>query len=776
MNKLITLLVVCYSLSSFAQKLPDEMYFSDNGKILYTGGQQTKGLYNESKLKKIYLKFDQANYWQLLTNNYKNKIDIPATLTLDGEVFDSVGVRFKGQTSYSMSGTSPKKSFNITMDYVHPGQDLKGYQTLNLNNAFQDASFLREIFYLHQIRNHTPAAKGNFVQLYINGEHWGLYPNVQQLNKDYLKEWFFSNNGTNWRADRPDGSIGGGGGGPAWGDGTAALNYLGDDSTKYKTYYTLKSTDKSDPWTDLIETTKVLNTTASTELESALADKLDIDRALWFLASEIIYTDDDSYVYKGKMDYYIYQDAETGRITPMDYDGNSVMETNFVTWSPFYNETKVNYPLLNKLLAVPNLRQRYLAHMRTLITEGLDTAKVNAVLNGYVSMVDSVVLTDTKKSSTYAQFKSEVQVLKNFIVNRKKNLLANTEVNKEGPVISQTDYFVNNLPDQSPKENEEVLVTTTVSHTSGIDHVDLYVSTGLYGKFTKSPMFDDGLHQDGLAGDGIYGATIPGYSYGTWVRYYIEAVAANTAKSASYDPVGAEHDVYVYKVKTEAGNSDVVINEIMARNITVKQDEAGEYEDWIELYNRSNNQVDLTGYSLSDEPANIQKWNLPEGTTLDPDQYLIVWADEDQTQGPLHANFKLSADGERITLSNPDGDIVDSLTYGIQEEDLGWARIPNGFGNFVSQAPTFAANNQVVTLTYSLSDDPLNYFPNPASNYVIIKARDNELYPVYIYNSLGQLKQQVVVSSGTTISTENWENGFYYFNSANKTSKIYIQH
>ena len=55
-------------------------------------------------------------------------------------------------------------------------------------------------------------------------------------------------------------------------------------------------------------------------------------------------------------------------------------------------------------------------------------------------------------------------------------------------------------------------------------------------------MYDDGAHNDGAANDGTYGATIPGHTGGTWVRYYIEAVANNSANSVSYLPVGAEHE------------------------------------------------------------------------------------------------------------------------------------------------------------------------------------------------------------------------------------------
>ena len=189
----------------FAQNLPLEMHISPDGHQLLTGGRALTGLYDDTIVRSVHLDFPQSDYWAQLKTNYQAKIDLPATLTVDGSVYDSVGVRFKGATSYNGAQNSDKKSFNIVLDYAKPNQDLMGYQTLNLNNSFEDPSFMHEVLYQHCIRAYIPAAKSNYVNLYLNGENWGLYPNVQQLNTDYLKEWFLSKKGTNWRADRPPG-------------------------------------------------------------------------------------------------------------------------------------------------------------------------------------------------------------------------------------------------------------------------------------------------------------------------------------------------------------------------------------------------------------------------------------------------------------------------------------------------------------------------------------------------------------------------------------------
>ncbi|MFM8485996.1 MAG: CotH kinase family protein, partial [Bacteroidota bacterium] len=124
-------------------------------------------------------------------------------------------------------------------------------------------------------------------------------------------------------------------------------------------------------------------------------------------ASEIAFSDDDSYVFKGKMDYYIYYDPQTGFLTPLEFDGNSVMKSSATNWSVFYNATKVNYPLLNKLLAVPSIRQRYLAHMRTLVQDELNTTSFNALIDQYDAMINAAVQADPKKLYSYTQYTAE---------------------------------------------------------------------------------------------------------------------------------------------------------------------------------------------------------------------------------------------------------------------------------------------------------------------------------------------------------------------------------
>ncbi len=710
-----------------AQNLPASMYLSEADHTLYTNGQVADGLYDESQIRTFELWFTQADYWQQLTSNYTTSTDIPAMLIVEGDTFPDVGVRFKGQTSYSQSGASQKKSFNITLDYIHPDQQLMGYKTLNLNNSFQDPSFMREMLYLHQIRRHIPAAKAAYIRLMINGESWGLYPHVQQLNGDYIEEWFFGNDGARWRADRPEGTvIGPGGPGPGgmWGDGTAALNDLGPDTTEYQEYYTLKSSDIENPWDKLVHVCDVLNNTPLDSLEVKIKPVLDLDRTLWLLASEIAFSDDDSYVYKGKMDYYLYWDPETGRITPLEFDGNSVMLNNNVNWGAFYNAEKVNYPLLNRLLAVPSIRQRYLAHFRTILQDVLNPALTNPLIDQYDAKISADVQADTKKLYSFTQYTGNKTTLRNFILNHRNNLLNNTEMMAAGPVISNCNMQSAAGTWNNPVANEAVAVSASVAGAN-VQSVFVYYAQQAYGNFNKIRMFDDGQHNDGGSNDGVYGASLPGFGAGSLVRFYVEAIAGNTAGTRTYLPAGAEHDVFYFSVDAAFSDSPVVINEIMASNSVTASDENGDFDDWIELYNPGSEVVDLSGFYLTDNPANLTKWAFPAGTSLAAHSYLIVWADEDQEQGPLHSNFKLSGSGEILYLLDSTLQWVDTLNFPEQITDMGYARVPNGTGPFVIQSPTFNASNDVTS-----TDTPEAYMqgisvaPNPVAGQMTVRTRN----------------------------------------------------
>ena len=209
-----------------------------------------------------------------------------------------------------------------------------------------------------------------------------------------------------------------------------------------------------------------------------------------------------------------------------------------------------------------------------------------------------------------------------------------------------------------PTATDDVTVTVTAFDEEGLASVELFVDLG--GGFVAQAMFDDGAHGDGAPADSVFGAVIPAQPNGTLVRYY--ALATDDIAQTDAWPGDAPAEYRAYTVGHE--RPLLVINEIVASNDAGITDEMGEFEDWVEIFNPGTETVDLSGMYLTDNFDDRHAWAIPAGYSLAPGAYLVVWADDDAGDGPLHANFKLSAGGEEIAL--------------YDAEDLGNAKI-HGF-------------------------------------------------------------------------------------------------
>ncbi len=155
--------------------------------------------------------------------------------------------------------------------------------------------------------------------------------------------------------------------------------------------------------------------------------------------------------------------------------------------------------------------------------------------------------------------------------------------------------------------------------------------------------------------------------------------------------------------------------------------------------------------------------DFPAGTVLQPGDYLILWADEDSSQGPLHLNFKLSAAGEQLMLLDAAGALVDEVTFGAQDPDLSLSRIPNGTGSFVVKNPTFGYNNEQASGTDEQNEllAAFKILPNPADQQVKIVLPADFAGMVEVYNTVGQKLIAERWVDQLSISTANWPAGSF---------------
>ena len=136
---------------------------------------QPGGLFDEDSISVIHLEFYDPNFHPYLVNSwyYSPWERIPAKLTLNGIVYDSVGVRYKGNSTFCLPNDNlvPKVPYNIDMNYFISGQKLLGYKKMKLANAWMDPTFMKQIVSSNAYKNYLPTGESNLVQLFVQGNY-----------------------------------------------------------------------------------------------------------------------------------------------------------------------------------------------------------------------------------------------------------------------------------------------------------------------------------------------------------------------------------------------------------------------------------------------------------------------------------------------------------------------------------------------------------------------------------------------------------------------------
>jgi hypothetical protein len=147
------------------------------------------------------------------------------------------------------------------------------------------------------------------------------------------------------------------------------------------------------------------------------------------------------------------------------------------------------------------------------------------------------------------------------------------------------------------------------------------------------------------------------------------------------------------------------LNEIMSSNGSVLADEDGNFEDWIEILNRGDEPINLTGFGLSDDEDEPYKWTFPD-TTIQSGEFMLIWASGKNRTGTgseLHTNYGVAAAGEALFFTHPGGTLLDQSPEWELSEDISMGRQPDGTGEWVRfDQPTPGSTNSTEVI-----DDPL---------------------------------------------------------------------
>lgn len=222
----------------------------------------------------------------------------------------------------------------------------------------------------------------------------------------------------------------------------------------------------------------------------------------------------------------------------------------------------------------------------------------------------------------------------------------------------------------------------------------------------------------------------------------------------------------------------IYINEIVSNNEII-DDEFGEKDDYIELYNAGDEAIDIAGWYITDTPVNKRMHqfatNTSNKTTIPAKGRIILWADKQPEQGALHLDFALSKDGETIVLSYENEDkeliIVDKVAFPDLKKNTSYSRNPDGSDNWVVQAPTFNAPNDKLSSLPENTVGTVQIYPTLIHNYFVIEQAAGET--IRIIDVTGKIYMQYTCTTEREIvQTEHLSQGVYFVVLQNKTFKV----
>ena len=353
----------------------------------------------------VYLNFNTPYWYDTLSNNYAlssgidSNLYFPCNIVFDGIVLNNCGIRFKGNSSYSHP--NQKKSFKLDFSEYVSTQKLDNLKQLNLNNSYNDPTFLREKTYLDFCKaKELNAPRCVYANVYVNNVLWGFYTVIEEIDKTYL-ESAFSNNGGNLFK----------------GDPTGHLKWLGSSQSSYYNNYELKTNEIQNNWSDLVNLIDKINNIGINQWLDSINTCFNVNDYLKHYAATILFATLDSYTGSGH-NFYLYHNTNSNQFEFIQWDVNGSFGrhhpngqglTNEALLDPFWVPTPAgSRPLHEKILQQQTLKQQFMNHLCDYINSYFDTITMNAKIDSIANLIRPYVYADPRKQFTNNDFENNL--------------------------------------------------------------------------------------------------------------------------------------------------------------------------------------------------------------------------------------------------------------------------------------------------------------------------------------------------------------------------------
>jgi hypothetical protein len=361
--------------------------FSQNGTVLF----------NYTTVHEIKVNFSYPDFFDTLEAHYDgfngNSTYVMATVDIDGTVIDSIGIKEKGFFSnWGMPAGAVKRPFKIDLSEYGSSEKFDGIKKINLQNGFKDPTLMHDPLCYKILRNAGVAApRTSYAKLYFNGTYWGLYVLAEEPDKNFLEMQYPDKNGNMYKTE------------------STYLDWEGNPKFNYVDNFEQKLSQSGDTsWSDLIHLHDII-ANSGTHFEDSIYNNLDMTSFLKSMAVDYLTDNWDNFIGHGR-NFFLYHSTTSHKFhwIPWDYNlsfSNSNMD---VLYNVFNMGPGSIPPLWEKILANPELKNRYLLYVCEINNQVFTNAQQDGYIDTLKTVIETSLAADPNKFYTMAQFNQNI--------------------------------------------------------------------------------------------------------------------------------------------------------------------------------------------------------------------------------------------------------------------------------------------------------------------------------------------------------------------------------
>ena len=471
------------------------LFFNLSGILL----SQNNTLFDDSRVTSIYITIPTDSLNVIMTDVLSDHYFLARFIFDDNEgkdTLENIGFRLRGNTSRY----AKKKSFKISFNEYVSGRKYQGVKKINLNGEHNDPTMIREkLFYDIWKKAGLVERRTSFVKLFINGTYYGLYTNLEEMEKEWLTRVYPDNGGNLYKCTYP-----------------ADLVYIGNDQQLYKNLenstvtggrvYDLQTNKTADDYSGLVEFINTLDQSANASFEASIKSVLNVDNFLKALALDVATGNWDDYGYN-KNNYYLYDNPLSGQFCFITYDPDNTFGVDWfgVDWATRnclnWINPELTLPLAQKLLAIPSFFSRYKLFLDTIARNIINPDSIFLQIDAIKLLITPAAIADTFRALDYGYsvadfnngFVQPVDAhtpygLKPFLGMRKNSILSQLQSAGLSSFTGNPSVHVSPNP---AAETITLLIDQPLNQKLHVEILDLYGH--LHNEFEWNTMTDPGL-------------------------------------------------------------------------------------------------------------------------------------------------------------------------------------------------------------------------------------------------------------------------------------------